>query len=63
MDSGFICSQDSPSDINFLKQNFSQLPVDGQSCLKDYLQSLVSLQNAITGVNSVDKIPISSKEA
>jgi hypothetical protein len=62
MSNGFICSQDSLSDINFLEQNFSQLPEDGQSHLKEYLQSLVSLQKAITGGDSVDKIPISSKE-
>jgi len=42
--------------------NFSQLPVDGQSRLKDYLKSFISLQNTITGVSSVDKIPIPSKE-
>jgi len=55
-------SKNISSDIDFLEQNFSQLPAEGQSYLKDYLKSLVSLQNAITEVSSVDKIPISSKE-
>jgi hypothetical protein len=59
MDSGFICSQDSPSDINLLEQNFSQLSAEGQSQLKDYLQSLVSLQNAITKMDSADNVHVS----
>ena len=62
MDNGFAGSQDSPSDINLLKQNFSKLSVDGQSQLKDYLQSLVFLQNTLIGTKSADNIHVSSNE-
>ena len=62
MDNGFAGSQDSLSDINLLKQNFSKLSVDGQSQLKDYLQSLVFLQNTLIGTKSADNIHVSSNE-
>jgi len=62
MDTGFLSSQNSLSDINFLEQNFSQLSTEGQFHLKDYLQSLVSLQNAITGTKFEDNVRISSNE-
>jgi len=62
MDNGFAGSQDSLSDINLLKQNFSKLSVDGQSQLKDYLQSLIFLQNTMIGTKSADNIHVSSNE-
>ena len=61
MDSDFEGSQNSPSDINFLEQNFHQLSVKGQSHLKDYLQNLVSLQNIIIGTDSADSVNVSLK--
>jgi len=48
MDSAFTGSQNSSSEISFLEQNFSKLSTEGQSRFKDYLQSLVSLQNTMT---------------
>ena len=54
--------QDYSTGINFLEQNFSQLPAEGQSQLKKYLQSLVSLQNTMIGTKSVNIIHISSNE-
>jgi hypothetical protein len=53
-ENGVLGSQGNSSDINFLKQNFSQLSAEGQSQLKDYLQSLVSLQNTMTGTEVAD---------
>jgi len=41
-------SKGNPSDINCLEQIFLQLSIAEQSHLKEYLQSLVSLQNTIT---------------
>jgi len=44
-------NKDKQSGINFLEQNFSKLSKKGQSRLKKYLQSLISLQNTITGTD------------
>jgi hypothetical protein len=52
--------QDNSSGINFLEQNFFQLSAEGQSQLKNYLQSLVSLQNIMTGAVSADSVRVSS---
>jgi hypothetical protein len=53
--------QDNSSGIIFLEQNFSQLSAEGQFRLKNYLQSLVSLQNTMTGMVSADNIRVLSK--
>lgn len=55
---GLLHSQDNTYNINFLKQNFPQLSAEEQSHLKDYLKSLVSLQNIITGTDSADSVHI-----
>jgi len=55
-DTGY--SKSYSSGINFLEQNFHQLSTEGQSQLKDYLQSLVSLQNTITGADSADSVRV-----
>jgi hypothetical protein len=49
VENGVLGSQGNFSEISFLEQNFSKLSAEGQVRLKDYLQSLVSLQNTITG--------------
>jgi len=54
-------SQDYSFGINFLEQNFHQLSADGQSHLKDYLESLVSLQNTIIGTEFADSLHVSLK--
>jgi len=56
-----VSSQDNSYGINFLKQNFHQLSVEGQSRLKEYLQSLISLQNTIIGTESADSVHVSLK--
>jgi hypothetical protein len=61
VENGLEHLQDNSSGINFLEQNFSQLSAEGQSRLKNYLQSLVSLQNTMTGTVSADNIRVSSK--
>ena len=61
IENNLFCSQDNNSNINFLEQNFSQLSADGQSHLKNYLQSLVSLQNIIKGTESADSVHVSLK--
>jgi ribosomal protein S18 len=55
-------TKDNSSSVSFLKQNFYQLSKKGQSQLKDYLKSLVSLQNTITEKISLDNSHDSSKE-
>jgi hypothetical protein len=48
--------KENSSDIGILEQNFTQLPAEGKSLLKNYLQNLVSLQNAMRGAISIDNI-------
>jgi hypothetical protein len=43
--------QSNSSGISFLEQNYSKLSIKEQSKLIKYLQSLVSLQNTITGTD------------
>jgi len=52
-------TKDYSSGINFLEQNFHKLPLEGKSRLKDYLQSLVSLQNTMKGVEFADSVNVS----
>ena len=55
-------SQDNSSGVNFLEQNFPQLSAEGQSRLKDYLKSLVSLQNTMIGTETADSVRDSVKK-
>ena len=48
-------------DTDILKQGFSQLPTEGKIHLRDYLKSLVSIQNIITEANENNAHP-SSKD-
>jgi hypothetical protein len=57
---GAVGQQDKSSCLIFLEQNFSKLSAEGQSQLKNYLQSLVSLQNTMTGAVSADSVRVSS---
>ena len=43
---------DRPVGIGFLEQGFEKLPTDGKNKLKDFLQSLVSLQNTVAGAGT-----------
>ena len=56
-----VSSQDNSFGINFLEQNFHQLSAEEQSRLKEYLQSLVSLQNTITETEVADSVRVSLK--
>ena len=61
-ENGVLASQGNSSEISFLEQNFSKLSAEGQSHLKDYLQSLVSLQNTMTETKVADSTHGSSNE-
>jgi len=58
LENDVLGSQGNSSEIKFLEQNFSQLSAEGQSQLRDYLQSLVSLQNTFieTVIEGEDKL-------
>jgi hypothetical protein len=43
------------SGIDVLEQCFSQLPPDGKTHIKDYLQSLVSMQNTMAGADNTHR--------
>jgi len=45
----YLRSEKKSHGISFLEKNFSKLSKEGQSHLKNYLQSLVSLQKTMTG--------------
>jgi hypothetical protein len=51
VENGVVGQQDNSSGIIILEQNFPQLSAEGQFHLKNYLQSLVSLQNTMTGLS------------
>jgi hypothetical protein len=61
VENDLLVSQGNISNIKFLEQIFSQLSAEGQTRLKDYLKSLVSLQNAITGMEYADSVCVSLK--
>ena len=47
---------------NILEQGFTQLQAEGKVQLRDYLQNLVSIQNAIAGATPMKDSCILSKD-
>jgi len=54
--------KDNSPGTNTLEQNFNQLPPEGKIHLKEYLQSLVAIQNTMTGADFTDNANTSPKE-